>query len=261
VTTSPVAAGRLAGQTALVTGASRGIGRSVAEAFAREGAVVALAARDRPALEEVGRACGAQSVLVPFDVTDEQACTDAVARCEDELGRIDILVNSAGVAESQSFVRTDTALWRHAFEVNVNGPFWLVRAVLPGMLSRGSGAVVSIASTSAKQGFAYVSAYTASKHALLGLTRALAVELPRSGVTFNCVCPFYVDTPMTQRAIETITAKTGRSRADSLEAILPPHGRLVAPGEIAEMCVLLASADGRSINGQGINIDGGFSQA
>jgi NAD(P)-dependent dehydrogenase (short-subunit alcohol dehydrogenase family) len=126
------------------------------------------------------------------------------------------------------------------------------------MLERGSGAVISVASSAAKLGFPYVTAYTAAKHALLGLTRALAAEHALSGVTFNCVCPYYVDTPMTQATLDNIVARTGRTHDDARAALLNPQGRLTSPAEIAAVCVLLASPAGRGITGQGINVDGGL---
>ena len=253
--------GRLAGRTALVTGASRGIGRAVAIAFAREGARVALAARTVPALEEVAAACGPDAVVIELDVTDEQACAAAVRRCEDELGRLDVLVNNAGVAASQPFLRMETDFWRRIMRVDFDGPLWLTRAAVPGMLERRTGAVISVASIAAKRGFAYVSAYTAAKHALLGLTRALAVEHADSGVTFNCVCPYYVDTEMTRQTIRTIVERTGRSEDEALAPLLSPQGRLVSPEEVAAVCVLLASPDGRGITGQALNVDGGVLQS
>ncbi len=249
--------GRLAGQTALVTGAGQGIGRAVALAFAREGARVVVAARTVAALEEVAAACDGGAVVLPLDVTDEEACRAAVQRCGEDLGGVDVLVNGAGIASSQKFTDLDTATWRRILAVDVEGPMWLTRAALPGMLARGAGAVVNIASLASRAGFAYVSAYVAAKHALLGLTRALAVEYAATGVTFNCVCPWYVDTPMTQTTVEGIMTKTGRSRDQATAPLLTPQGRLVDPAEVAAVCVLLASPDGRGINGQAVNVDGG----
>lgn len=249
--------GRLAGQTALVTGAGQGIGRAVALAFAGEGARVAVAARTVAALEEVAAGCGGGAVVVPLDVTDEAACRSGVQRVENELGGVDVLVNAAGIATSQKFTDLDTATWRRVMAVDVDGPMWLTQAALPGMLARGAGAVVNVASLASRSGFAYVAAYVAAKHALLGLTRALAVEYAATGVTFNCVCPWYVDTPMTETTVDTIMSKTGRSRDEAIVPLLTPQGRLVDPAEVAAVCVLLASPGGRGINGQAINVDGG----
>jgi NAD(P)-dependent dehydrogenase (short-subunit alcohol dehydrogenase family) len=251
----------LVGRTALVTGASRGIGRTIALTFAAHGARVALAARSVSALEEVAAECGPDALVVELDVTDEAACREAVRRCEDTFGGLDILVNNAGIAESRPFLRADTAFWRRVMAVDVEGPMWLTQAALPSMMERQSGAVIAIASIAAKMGFAYVTAYTAAKHALLGLTRSLAVEHATSGVTFNCVCPYFVDTPMTQATIDNIAAKTGRTVEEAHAELLSPQGRLILPQEVAAVCLLLASPEGCSITGQAINVDGGACQA
>jgi NAD(P)-dependent dehydrogenase (short-subunit alcohol dehydrogenase family) len=249
---------RLAGQQVLVTGASRGTGRAIALAFAREGARVAVAARTENDLRATADACGEGAVPIVLDVTDEEACTAAVRRCEQELGRIDVLVHAAGTGLSRKFLDTDTDFWRFHMQLDVEGPFWLTRAAVPAMLERGSGAVIAIASLSSKLGFAYVAAYGAAKHALLGLMRALAVEYARTGVTFNCVCPHFLDTPMTEVTIRNIVEKTGRTPEEARETLLTPQRRLVAPEEVAEVCLLLASPQGRGINGQAINVDGGL---
>jgi NAD(P)-dependent dehydrogenase (short-subunit alcohol dehydrogenase family) len=251
--------GALEGQTALVTGGGRGIGRAVALAFAREGARVAVAARGEGEIESVARECG--GLAVPLDVTDEAACRRAVGRCLEAWGRLDVLVNNAGIATSQKFLELDLETWRRVLAVDLDGPFLVTRAALPAMLERGSGAVIAIASVASRVGAPYVAAYTAAKHGLLGLMRSLAAEHARSGVTFNCVCPAYVDTPMTERTIENIVGRTGRTREEALRALLTPQGRLVAPEEVAAVCVLLASPAGRGINGQAIGVDGGQVQA
>jgi len=249
--------GALDGKIALITGGGRGLGRAVALAFAREGALVAVAARSQVEIELVARECGPGAVAVPLDVTDEDACETAVARVERELGGLDVLVNNAGIAISQKFTDTDTATWRRLMAVDLDGPFFMTRAAVRGMLQRGSGAVIAIASIASKVGGPYLSAYTAAKHGLLGLTRALAAEYARQGLTFNCVCPGYADTPMTEATIANIMARTGRTREQALEPLLTPQGKLVAPAEVAAVCVLLASDAGRGINGAAINVDGG----
>jgi len=249
--------GALDGKIALITGGGRGLGRAVALAFAREGALVAVAARSQVEIELVARECGPGAVAVPLDVTDEDACETAVARVERELGGLDVLVNNAGIAISQKFTDTDTATWRRLMAVDLDGPFFVTRAAVRGMLRRGSGAVIAIASIASKVGGPYLSAYTAAKHGLLGLTRALAAEYARQGLTFNCVCPGYADTPMTEATIANIMARTGRTREQALEPLLTPQGKLVAPAEVAAVCVLLASDAGRGINGAAINVDGG----
>lgn len=255
--TLPGDVGALEGKTALITGGGRGIGREVALAFAQEGARVAVAARTLTEVEDVARECGRGAIAVRFDVTDEEACAAAVARAEQELGRLDVLVNNAGIATSTKFTDLDTATWRRVMAVDLEGPFFMTRAAVPGMVERGSGAIIAIASIASKVGAPYLSAYTAAKHGLLGLMRSLAAEYARRGVTFNCVCPGYVDTPMTQTTIANIMARTGRTREQALEPLLTPQGRLVAPAEVAAVCVLLASDAGRGINGAAINVDGG----
>jgi NAD(P)-dependent dehydrogenase (short-subunit alcohol dehydrogenase family) len=251
----------LAGRVALVTGGGRGIGRAVALACAAQGASVAVAARTGPEIQAVAAGCGGAARAFTADLTDEAACADLVRRVEDGLGPLDLLVNNAGIAVSGKFVDTDTETWRRVMALDLDAPFFLTRAALPGMVSRSRGAVINIASVAARMGFPYVAAYTAAKHGLLGLTRALAAEYAASGVTFNCVCPFYVDTPMTEATVENIMAHTGRSREEALAPLLTPQGRLVEPDEVAAVCVLLASDAGRSINGQAVNVDGGRHQA
>jgi meso-butanediol dehydrogenase / (S,S)-butanediol dehydrogenase / diacetyl reductase len=250
----------LEGRTALVTGGGRGIGREIALTFAREGARVAVAARTVAEIEAVAADCGAGAIAVPLDVTDEAACAAAVERVERELGGLDVLVNNAGAAASHKFTELDTGTWRRILAVDLDGPFFLTRAAVPGMLARGSGAVIAVASIASKLGAPYISAYTAAKHGLLGLMRALAAEYARRGLTFNCVCPGYVDTPMTAASIENIMVRTGRTREQALEPLLTPQGRLVRPDEIAAVCLLLASDAGRGINGAAINVDGGLVQ-
>ncbi len=256
--------GVLSGRTALVTGAGRGIGRSVALAFAREGADVAVAARTVAEIEAVAeecRAAGVRAIALPLDVTDKASCEEAVRGCEEAWGRIDVLVNNAGIATSHKFTEIDDEIWDRTLRINLTGPFLMTRAVLPGMLRRGDGRVIAMGSIASKVGAPYIAPYTAAKHGLLGMMRSLAAEYGRSGVTFNCVCPAYVDTPMTQAAISTIMEKTGRSREEAVRALLTPQGRLIEPEEVAAVCVLLAGPEGRSINGQGINVDGGQVQS
>ena len=251
----------LDGKTALVTGASRGIGRAIASALSGAGARVAVTARDVSSVTDIARECGPASLPLALDVRSEDACGLAVEAVEREFGHLDVLVNNAGIAESAKFTDTDTETWRRVLAVDLDGPFWLIRAALPGMLARSSGAVISIGSVASRIGLRYAVPYTVAKHGLLGLTRALANEYIRSGVTFNCLCPHYVDTPMTDATIDNISARTGRSYEQAREALLTPQGRLIDPVEVAALCVLLASDSGKSITGQAIQIDGGQVQA
>jgi NAD(P)-dependent dehydrogenase (short-subunit alcohol dehydrogenase family) len=253
--------GILEGKSALITGGGRGIGRAVALAFAAEGARVAVAARTAKQVEAVAKECGPAAIAVTLDVTDPEACSAAIVRCEEVFGRLDVLVNNAGVATSQKFTEIDTPTWRQVLAVDLDGPFFLTRAAVPGMLSRGSGTVIMVASIASKVGGRYLATYTAAKHGLLGLTRALASEYAGKGLTFNCVCPGYADTAMTARTIQNIMERTGRSKQEALQPLLTPQGRLVAPEEVAAVCVLLASRLGHGINGQAINVDGGLVQS
>jgi len=251
----------LSHKTALVTGASKGIGRSVAVALSAAGVRVALTSRDVSSLVDVAGQCGSGSLPLALELSDEESCAEVVATVEKEFGRLDVLVNNAGIAESSKFTDIDTAMWRRIMSVDLDGPFWMTRAALPGMLSRSEGAVISIGSVASKVGLAYASAYTAAKHGLLGMTRALAVEYARSGVTFNCICPHYVDTPMTESTIHNIMAKTNRTFDEARQALLTPQGDLIDPSDVAAICVLLASDAGKSITGQAIQIDGGLVQS
>lgn len=251
----------LAGKRALVTGGGRGIGRSAALALASAGARVAIAARTTSEIEEVARSCGGGAIAIPLDVTSEDSCFRCSKVAISELGGIDLLVHSAGVAASHKFTDLTTEEWHRVMSVDLDGPFLMIRSVLPAMLAQRSGTVVAIASIAAKVGLPYLAAYSAAKHGLLGLIRSLAADYAGAGITFNCLCPGYVDTSMTEATIEKIMSRSGRSRAEALGPLLTPQGRLVTPEEVAAACVFLASDAGRSITGQAINIDGGAVQS
>jgi 3-hydroxybutyrate dehydrogenase len=246
----------LKGKIALVSGARQGIGAAIVRAFIAEGARVAALVRTQDQAAEVEPLLAAAGICVFADITDEAACRDAVRECDERLGACDVLVNAAGIAVSAKFIDTDTETWRRVIATDLDGPYHLTRYALPAMLARGSGAVISIASTAGLKGAPYIAAYAAAKHGLVGLTRALAAEYASSGVTFNCVCPAYVDTPMTERTVENIVQKTGRSRDEAMKALLVTQKRLIAPEEVAAVCVMLASDAGRLINGEAIVLDG-----
>lgn len=253
--------GVLDGKTALITGGGRGIGRAIAIAFAAHGARVAVAARTQDEIASVAAQCGNGAIAIQLDVTDRNRCLEVVAQCEAQWGHIDILVNNAGIATSHKFTDIDPSTWRRTFEVDVDGAFFLVQAAIPLMLARKSGRVIAIASIASKIGGAYLAHYGAAKHALLGLMRSLASEYAPSGVTFNCVCPGFVDTAISEAAIVNIMTKTGRSRQEATKALLTPQGRLVDPAEVAAICVFLASDVSHGVNGQAINVDGGQVQS
>ena len=183
----------------------------------------------------------------------------AVARAFEAIEAVDVLVNNAGIGESAPLARTTLASWLEHFDVNVTGAFLCMRAVVPGMRARGSGSIITIASTNGRVGTPYTSAYTASKHAAVGLTRAVASELAGTGVRVNAICPTFVRTDMTRRSIARIVESTGRSAAESEAALaqLTPLGRLLEPDEVAAAVVYLASEAAATINGQAVVLDGG----
>lgn len=255
---------KLPGKIALVTGGGRGIGRAIAFAFAREGARVCVAARTDEEIvrvaSEIEEECGTEALAVRCDVSEvlevERACESVLAVFGET---IDVLVNNAGIAESAPLTRTDDELWNRHLAVNLSGAFYFMRATLPTMIERGWGRIINIASIAGKTGAPYIAAYAASKHGVLGLTRSAALEVAQKGVTVNAICPGYVETDMTENAIENITRRTGRS-AEEARAVLEgmnPQQRLVTPEEVAAVALLLASDEGRGINGQAINVDGG----
>lgn len=255
---------RLEGKIALVTGGGRGIGRAVAFSFAREGASVAVLARTS---EEVARVageikdeCGVETMHATCDVSDAGEVARTFASVTERFGRgADILVNNAGIAESAPILKTGDEFWQRHLAINLNGTFYCTRAALPSMIARGWGRIINVASIAGKTGAPYIAAYAASKHGVLGLTRSVALEVALKGVTVNAICPGYVDTDMTTRALERIEAQTGHAASDALETIkrMSPQHRLVTPEEVAALALLLASEDGRGINGQAINVDGG----
>jgi len=254
---------KLANRLALITGGGRGIGRAIAIAFAQEGAGVIVAARSLDQIESVAnevRAGGAVAAAIACDVADGESVQQMFAQVREQFGRLpDIMVNNAGIAESATVDKTSDELWQRHLAVNLSGTFFCMRAALPEMVARGWGRIINVASIAGKTGAPYIAAYSASKHGVLGLTRSVALEVASKGITVNAICPGYVDTEMTSRGIENITAKTGKSADDALAAIkrMSPQGRLVTSEEVASLALLLASEDGRSINGQAINVDGG----
>jgi 3-hydroxybutyrate dehydrogenase len=254
---------RLANRLALITGGGRGIGRAIAISFAQEGANVVVAARTLEQIEGVAgevRALGANALPITCDVADGASVGQMFSQVRERFGRgPDVLVNNAGIAESATIDKTSDELWQRHIAVNLSGTFLCMRAAVPDMIAGGWGRIINIASIAGKTGAPYIAAYSASKHGILGLTRSVALELAAKGVTVNAICPGYVDTEMTSRGIDNITAKTGKSAEDALAALkrMSPQNRLVTSEEVASLALLLASEDGRGINGQAINVDGG----
>jgi NAD(P)-dependent dehydrogenase (short-subunit alcohol dehydrogenase family) len=194
------------------------------------------------------------------DVANSESVRNAFAQVNAKFGRgPDIVVNNAGIAETALFVKSDEAMWVRHLNTNLGGTFRCTHTALPEMIERGWGRVINIASIAGKTGAPYVSAYAASKHGVLGLTRSLALEVAAQGITVNAICPGYVDTEMTSRGVENIVEKTGKSAGAALKMLekMSPQNRLVTPEEVAALAVLLASEEGRGINGQAINVDGG----
>jgi NAD(P)-dependent dehydrogenase (short-subunit alcohol dehydrogenase family) len=246
-------------RTCLVTGASRGIGAAVAAALSADAHRVALVARDAGALEKVAAGLPGPALCVPADVTGDVDA--AVARVEREWGPVEVVVSNAGGGFAAPLAETSDADWARMLDLNLTAPFRLVRRVVPGMVEQGWGRVVVVASVVAKRGEAQVAAYTAAKHGVLGLVRAAAAELARTGVTVNAVCPGYVDTPMTDATVQAVAARTGRRTVEARELLArrQPIGRLIAADEVAEavrFCLVNAA-----VTGQGINVDGGAVQS
>ena len=248
-------------RTALVTGASRGIGRAIAEQLAALGAQVICSGRREQTLQPVVDALGgeAEHGLLAMDVGSAAGIEAGLTQLQERFGAIDILINNAGIAESKPYHRTDDEMFERMMAVNALGVMRLSRALIPPMVERGWGRNVIVASNAGLTGYAYSSAYCASKHAVLGLMRAIALEIARTPVTINAVCPGWVDTDMAREAVERIADKTGKSGADAKKALerMSPQGRMVQPSEVAHVVASLCHEQARSTHGQAIVMDGG----
>jgi 3-hydroxybutyrate dehydrogenase len=248
----------LSGQHALVTGGGRGIGRAIAAALAGAGTAVTVIGRDEAPLREAVAAGEAAGCGVA-DVTDAAAVKRQVKAAEAARGPIAILINNAGSVESAPFLKTEPSVFAAMWNVHLMGAVHASHAVLPGMVARRFGRIINIASLAGLKGYAYVTAYCAAKHALVGLTRALAAETAARGITVNAVCPGYTDTAMMRDSIERVAAKTGRARAD-LRAEYErdtPIGRLIRPQEVAAAVLYLCSPEAAAVTGTTLTVGGG----
>lgn len=248
----------LSKQHALVTGANRGIGAAVARALSSGGASVTLLVRHADRAQSVAESLAGPYAIVVADVTDNAAVQLACAQAVSALGPIDILVNNAGSAESAPFVRSDSALFDRMIAVHLMAAVYTTHAVLAGMLERKRGHIVNIASVAGLWGAPYVTAYASAKHALVGLTRSLALEVASRGVAVNAICPAYTDTDLVRDAVDRIVNKTGRSASDAQRSILSDAGqaRLISATEVAAAVVALCTAQADAPTGQTIVLDG-----
>jgi NAD(P)-dependent dehydrogenase (short-subunit alcohol dehydrogenase family) len=253
---------------ALVTGAGSGIGAAIAMSLAHQGCRLTLAGRSQDALQKQAECIhrevpDASVVIAALDVTDLGSVQAGLTLAESRLGPVNILVNNAGQAESQPFLRTDSDLWQRTLAVNLTGTYHMTHAALPGMLESAAGGnpgrIIMVASTAGLMGYPYVSAYAAAKHGVIGLTRSLALELARKNITVNAVCPGYTETAIVALAVDNIVAKTGQTPEQARQALASrnPMQRLIQPEEVANTVVWLCMPGSASVNGQAIAVDGG----
>ena len=252
-------AGDLNDQHALVTGAGQGIGEAIARQLLARGARVTVLGRRAGTLQKLVDEFSGQCRMELADVADESQVKTAFAQAASALGAIDILVNNAGQAQSAPFLKMDAALWQNMLAVNLTGTMLCIQQVLPVMVERGRGRIVNVASTAGLKGYPYVAAYCAAKHGVVGLTRALALELASKGVTVNAVCPGYTETEIVRESIARVVAKTGRTPEQAMAEFVKgnPQGRLVQPQEVADAVLWLCGPGAGAITGQAIAVAGG----
>ena len=248
----------LSGKHAIVTGGGSGVGAAVAQALAGSGASVAIFGRRLEALAETAGSSPSITAL-QADVTDPASLAAAFAQSAQHHGEASIVIANAGAAESSPFLKTDLDAWRRMLDVNLTGTFLTFQAALPSMVERKWGRLIAVASIAGLKGYGYVAPYCAAKHGVVGLTRALGVELARTGVTVNAVCPGYTETPMLERSIDTIVGKTGKTRSEAEAALTAgnPMGRFIQPEEVAAAVLWLCGPHSDAVTGQAIAISGG----
>jgi NAD(P)-dependent dehydrogenase (short-subunit alcohol dehydrogenase family) len=249
-------------KTVLITGATGGIGQALAFEFARAGATVVISARSEDPLQALAERLkrqGGQALALRCDVREKRQVDALGAAITERAGTVQVLINNAGIAPASSFLEMAERLWDDVLSVNLTGTYNCCKTFLPGMIDAGWGRILNIASTTAKVPYSHASAYTASKHGVLGLTRALALETAKLGTTVNAICPGYVDTELTRRNAELMAQKTGKNVTEilALFAKSSPQNRLIAAEEVAAVALMLASEKAGGITGQAINVDGG----